>query len=99
MRKKLYFVYILASRPFGPIYIGMTNDPRARIVEHRQGSGSKHVAKYRIYRLVYLEEYENVDDAIAREKQLKRWRRAWKDALIEENNPGWHDLFDRLEPF
>ena len=94
---RLYYVYILASRPFGAIYIGMTNNPVERILEHREGCGSRHVAKYSIHRLVHIEAYARVDDAIAREKTLKRWRRAWKDSLIEEVNPGWHDLFARVQ--
>ena len=96
MNPRLYFVYILASKPFGAIYIGMTNDPVTRILEHREGRGSRHCAKYKIFRLVHVETFESVDDAIDREKRLKRWRRAWKDALIAEANPDWHDLFGEM---
>ena len=91
-----YYVYILASRPYGPIYIGVTNDLVSRVEEHREGSGSKHVSKYKIHRLVYFEEHSDISDAIKREKTLKRWRRSWKDELIERDNPGWHDLFDNF---
>lgn len=97
MNERLYYVYILASSPFGAIYIGMTNQPVRRILEHREGRGSKHCSKYKIFRLVHIESFERVDDAIDREKRLKRWRRSWKDALIAELNPGWHDQFADLQ--
>ena len=96
MRERTYYVYILASKPFGAIYIGVTNDLAHRVLEHRSGKGSKHTAKYKIFRLVYWEEYEYVNDAIQREGKLKRWRRAWKDELIEKDNPDWHDLYDKF---
>ena len=91
-----YYVYILASKPFGRIYIGVTNDLVYRVLQHRSGEGSQHTAKYKIFRLVYWEDYKYVNDAILREGVLKRWKRPWKDALIEENNPGWHDLYDKF---
>ena len=94
MRTRTYYVYILSSKPFGAIYIGVTNDLAHRVGQHRTGEGSKHTAKYKIFRLVYWEDYKYVNDAIAREGKLKRWKRKWKDALIEEHNPNWHDLYD-----
>jgi putative endonuclease len=63
-------------------------------MEHREGRGSAHVWKYKIFRLVHVEEFSNPSEAILREKHLKRWRRVWKDELIEDLNPNWHDLFD-----
>jgi putative endonuclease len=90
---KLYWVYILASRKYGALYIGITSDPGARIYSHRIGMGSEHAARYRTFR---LESYENVWEAIAREKQLKKWRRAWKIDLIESANPNWDDLYTHL---
>ncbi|MEL6686765.1 MAG: GIY-YIG nuclease family protein [Pseudomonadota bacterium] len=92
-----YSVYILASRPFGPIYIGVTNNLIERIIEHREGRGSRYVFKYKIFRLVCVEDYDRIEDAIAREKRLKRWKRVWKDELIEKTNPDWHDLFDQIK--
>lgn len=89
MKTHNYYLYILASKPFGSIYIGVTND-----LAHREGRGSMHTAKYKIFRLVYWEQYQYVNDAIAREGKLKRWKRPWKDTLIEDQNPGWHDLYD-----
>ena len=87
-----YYVYILASRPHGAIYIGVTNDLDKRVGEHKEGTASKHTRRYNINKLVYFEVYDRIEDAIAREKALKRWRRAWKDALIAERNPEWNDL-------
>jgi len=89
------FVYILASRPRGALYIGVTTDIRRRLVEHRAGYVI-HTRRYRIQRLVYLEERGRVTDAIIREKQLKKWMRARKIKLIETNNPNWADLIARL---
>jgi putative endonuclease len=93
---KSYWIYILASRPGGALYIGVTNDLARRVFEHRTGFGSEHAERYRIWRLVYIETYDSIRDAIAREKQLKKWRRQWKIDLIEETNPGWDDLNQQL---
>jgi putative endonuclease len=90
--ERVYYVYILASRRYGTLYIGVTNDLGKRLEQHRQGFGSKFVREYRIFRLVYVETYESPSDAIRREKQLKKWNRDWKIRLIEENNLYWEDL-------
>jgi len=87
-----YFVYILASRKHGTLYIGVTNNLRARLELHRSGRGSEFVRKYGVTRLVYVEEYASPEEAIRREKQLKNWHRDWKIRLIEEDNPDWSDL-------
>ena len=87
-----YYVYILASRRYGTLYIGITNDLRTRLEQHRLGFGSDFVRKYRVHRLVYVETYENALDAIRREKQLKKWNRDWKIQLIERDNLEWQDL-------
>jgi putative endonuclease len=79
-------VYILASRRHGTLYIGVTNSLQKRLVEHRTGKGSSFVKQYGVHRLVHVESYERVEDAIAREKQLKRWKRDWKIELIEREN-------------
>lgn len=94
-------VYILASKFRGTIYIGVTSDLPRRIWEHRAGIKSRFPAKYSIYRLVYVETFGDMDSAITREKQLKRWHRPWKINLIEADNPHWVDLavglgFERL---
>jgi putative endonuclease len=91
-----YYVYILASRRHGTLYIGVTNDLRKRLEEHRNGSGSEFVKAYGVYRLDYVESYDRADEAIAREKQLKRWKRDWKIELIERDNLEWRDLSDLL---
>jgi putative endonuclease len=87
-----YFVYILASKKHGTLYIGICNDLRARLELHRTGRGSQFVKKYGVTRLVYMEEYATPREAIQREKQMKDWQRGWKIRLIEENNPDWSDL-------
>ncbi len=91
---KCYYVYILASRRNGTLYVGVTNNLSKRVFQHREGTGASFTRKYRVFLLVYYERYEQVVDAIAREKRLKRWRRAWKLALIEGMNPGWRDLYE-----
>lgn len=87
-----HFTYILASRSGKAIYIGATNDLRKRVAQHRSGQGSAHTAKYNIHRLVYFETHDSADAALQREHKLKRWKRAWKDQLIQELNPNWTDL-------
>lgn len=86
-----YFVYILASRHHGTIYIGVTNDIRTRLEQHRSGRGSKFVHRYKVFRLVHVETFATPQEAIAREKQLKFWKRDWKIELIEQENPDWND--------
>jgi putative endonuclease len=91
-------VYILANRKKGFLYIGVTNDIRRRLTEHRM-ERSRHTARYSIRRLVYIEPYDRIVDAIKREKQLKNWRRQWKINLIETVNPEWRDLSQELSWF
>jgi putative endonuclease len=92
----MYYVYILASRRHGTLYIGVTNSLQKRLMEHRSGQGSAFVKKYGVYRLVHVESYDRPEEAIAREKQLKRWKRDWKIELIERANLDWRDLSDLL---
>jgi putative endonuclease len=91
-----FYVYILASRRNGTLYTGITNNLGKCIIEHRDGRGSKFVRDYRVFMLVYAEAYDDPRDAIAAEKRIKRWRRAWKIALIETSNPEWRDLSDSI---
>lgn len=91
-----FWVYLLCSRPHGALYIGVTNDLIRRTYEHRQGEGSRHAARYRVRRLVHFEQFDDPLSAIAREKALKKWRRAWKIALIERANPDWRDLWEEI---
>jgi putative endonuclease len=95
MRRRAYTVYILASLN-RRLYIGVTNDLERRILQHREGRADAFTTRYRITRLVYFEQTSDVSAAIAREKQLKSWRRDRKIALIESVNAGWHDLAPAL---
>ncbi|HBK90789.1 MAG TPA: GIY-YIG nuclease [Parvularcula sp.] len=88
-----FYVYILASRKNGTIYIGVTNDLRRRTHEHREGIGASFTKKYDVTKLVYFEAFDRISVAIDREKELKKWRRAWKIALIERDNADWKDLY------
>jgi putative endonuclease len=92
MSTSTYWVYILASRTNGTLYIGVANNLRTRLEQHHAGLGSEFVKKYGVHRLVYVEGFTSPLDAIAREKQLKNWRRDWKIQLIEKVNPEWDDL-------
>jgi putative endonuclease len=94
--EKAYWVYILASTLGGTLYIGVTNDLVRRIYEHRMGVADGFTKKYGIHRLVYFEQYNDVELAIQREKRLKKWNRAWKIRLIEEANPNWDDLYPKI---
>ena len=91
-----FFVYILASRRNGTLYVGVTNDLARRMSEHKSKLVSGFTRKYRVDKLVYFEEYPSILEARARERALKRWDRAWKLALIEEMNPQWRDLSEEL---
>ena len=93
-----YYVYVLASRRNGTLYHGVTNALVRRIQEHREGSASRFTQRYRVKRLVYFEAHDSIDEAILREKRLKRWRRQWKLELIEQANPQWRDLWDEIAP-
>ena len=86
-----FYVYILASRS-RQLYVGMTNNIRGRVARHREGSGSAYTSRYKVHRLVYYEETRYVLNAIARETELKGWRREEKVRLIELHNPTWEDL-------
>jgi len=88
---KRYFVYVMTNRS-GTLYTGVTNDLARRVHEHKQGFGSAFTSKYRIRHLIYYEECSDARDAIAREKQIKGWRRSKKIALIEDVSPEWRDL-------
>ncbi len=93
---KTYFVYILANRKEGTIYVGITSDIIRRVYEHKTKSDDGFTSEYNVDRLVYFEQFFDVLEAIAREKRLKRWRRNWKIELIESGNPEWRDLYDDL---
>ena len=90
---RTYYVYIMASRS-RVLYTGVTNDLARRVDEHKRGVNAGFTSRYRITRLVYFEEFADIRDAIAREKQVKDWTRARRVALVEQRNPLWQDLTD-----
>jgi len=90
----IFYVYILASKRNGTLYIGVTKDLLNRSFQHKlKQDPESFTAKYKINKLIYFEEYQYIQDAILREKQLKKWNRQWKIKLIEKDNPAWRDLF------
>ena len=96
MRQHLYYVYMLASRRNGTLYVGVSNDVVRRAWEHKSDLVEGFTKKYGVHILVWYEMHEDITVAIAGEKRLKRWNRVWKIRLIEEYNSGWNDLYDRL---
>jgi putative endonuclease len=90
---KTYYVYILASRKRGTLYIGVTNDLIRRVYEHKKDFVEGFTKKYGVHQLVYFEQTNDIYSAMAREKQMKKWYRQWKIELIEKANPGWRDLY------
>ena len=94
--ERVFFVYILTSRPHGTLYIGMTNDLSRRVFEHRERVKKGFTDTYDVVRLVWYESHPMAMSAIQREKQIKKWRRDWKIRMIEEINPDWSDLYPSL---
>ncbi len=90
------FVYLLASRRNGTLYVGVTGDLVRRVHQHRTGALGGFTARYGVTRLVWYEAHDDIAAAIRREKCLKRWRRSWKLALVERTNPDWRDLWDDI---
>ncbi|MCP4260738.1 MAG: GIY-YIG nuclease family protein [Planctomycetes bacterium] len=91
-----YFVYILASKKNGTLYIGVTNDLLKRGYQHKNNLVEGFTQKYDVHNLVYYEIFKNIHDAITREKNMKKWKRKWKMELIEKFNPNWEDLYYTL---
>ena len=91
-----YYVYILASKRNGTLYIGVTNNLLKRVDEHKSNLIDGFTKKYNVHNLVYYEQYNDISCAITREKQMKKWKRQWKINLIEKFNPDWTDLFKDL---
>ena len=98
MRKKMksYFVYILASKRNGTLYIGVTNNLIKRVWQHKNNLADGFTKKYNVHLLVYFEETSDIESAIMREKQLKAWNRQWKINLLQKSNPNWQDLYPGL---
>ena len=91
-----YYVYMLANRKQGTLYIGVTNDLIRRIYEHKEGLVESFTKRYGVDRLVYFETHDSIEAAIVREKKLKHWKRDWKTDLIERDNPDWRDLYPEI---
>ena len=90
------YVYVLASSRNGTLYIGVTSDLARRVWEHREGLVEGFTKRYGVTRLVYIDGFDRIEDAIAREKAMKKWNRLWKLDLIERQNPDWSDLYEDL---
>jgi putative endonuclease len=90
--EKQYFVYLLANKPYGTLYTGITSNLIQRIYQHEEGFVEGFTKKYDIHKLVYYETHADINEAILREKRIKRWRRQWKINLIEQTNPQWTNL-------
>jgi putative endonuclease len=95
-RERTYWVYILASKLGGTLYIGVTSNLVKRVYEHRTKVVAGFTKEYGVHRLVYFEQHTDIEAAIHREKRLKKWNRAWKIRLIEEVNPNWDDLYPQI---
>ncbi len=87
-----YYVYIMTNKPGGTLYVGVTNDLPVRTAQHKQGLADSFTKRYKLDKLVYYEVFDDIRDAIKREKQLKEWKRAWKIRLIKTENPEWRDF-------
>ena len=96
MPDRRFYIYILANKRNGTLYVGVTGDLIRRVYQHREGTTGGFTHKYGVKRLVYFEVCEDAYEAIRREKQLKAWKRNWKLELIEKSNPDWRDLYDEL---
>ena len=89
-----YYVYVLTNVKRNVMYVGVTNNLENRVADHRSGKGGAFTRRYQVSTLVYAEQYQYIEDAIAREKEIKSWRRSKKDALVEASNPTWADLLE-----
>ena len=95
--EKIYYIYIAASKRNGTLYIGVTSNLKKRIYEHKESLSDGFTKKYKVDKLVYFETTNDVNSAIQREKQMKKWKREWKIKLIEKENSCWIDLYYNLE--
>jgi len=97
MKTQTYYIYITASKRNGTLYVGATSNLKKRIYEHKEGLVDGFTKKYKVDRLVYFEMTDDINSAIQREKQMKKWKREWKIKLIEKENSCWKDLYYNLE--
>ena len=93
---KSYWIYILSSKKNGTLYIGVTNNLARRVYEHKEKLLAGFSKRYNVNMLVYAEEFNNINEALHREKSIKKWNRKWKLRLIEEQNPDWNDLYENI---
>jgi putative endonuclease len=98
VQERIFFVYILASKPRGTLYVGVTNDIARRVWEHRSKAVAGFTRTHNVTHLVWYEAYPTAESAIAQEKRLKKWRRQWKIELIKTTNLHWADLYETLQP-
>ena len=91
-----YYVYIMASKRNGTLYTGVTNNLPKRVCEHKNNIIEGFTKKYSVHLLVYYEQFNDIEYAITREKQIKKWKREWKLKLIEKSNPNWKDMYENL---
>jgi putative endonuclease len=96
MSEKHYYVYVLANKPRGTMYVGVTSNLVQRVWQHKEGQVEGFTKKYGIKSLVWYEQHGDIEQAILREKQIKKWNRAWKIELIESFNSEWHDLYETI---
>ena len=96
MMEKKFWVYMLASKEYGTLYIGVTSDLKKRIWEHKSKVAEGFTEKYDVQNLVWFEEHQNAESAITREKQMKEWKREWKLNRIKDMNPEWRDLYEDI---
>ena len=96
MGERCYYVYILASKIGGTLYIGVTSDLIRRVAEHKLQLVESFTKEYGVVKLIYFEQFGDPENAIKREKRLKKWKRDWKIALIEKDNPDWNDLYPEI---
>jgi putative endonuclease len=96
MREKYYYVYILASKPYGTLYTGVSSNIPSRTWQHKNDLVEGFTKRYHVHRLVWYEQTNSIESAINKEKQIKKWRRRWKLDLIEKMNPDWKDLYDEI---
>ena len=94
----MFYVYLLANKPYGTLYVGVTSDLMQRVFEHKSKAMPGFSARYRVGTLVWFEAHDSIEAAIRREKQIKEWKREWKFNLIERTNPYWIDLYHNLMP-
>ena len=91
-----FYVYLLANKPRGTLYVGVTNDLLRRTFQHREGTAAGFTKRYGVMQLVYFERYDSAHAAIQREKNIKHWSRAWKLDLVSQSNPQWRDLYNDI---